>query len=105
LEAISTRINSAHEIFSYGEQDRLARVAATIALRKDCDTATFEKWLNRMDESDLRAFKDSPPKSELLQAFENDTYMLRGLGLYLWSTKGSANASLRDSVMKILRGR
>jgi hypothetical protein len=105
LEAISTRINSAHEIFSYGEQDRLARVAATIALRKDCDTANFEKWLNRLDESDLRAFKDSPPKSELLQAFENDTYMLRGLGLYLWSTKGSANASLRDAVMKILRGR
>jgi Protein of unknown function (DUF2785) len=105
LEAVATRLSSAHQIYAYGEQDRLARVAATIALRKDCDTAIFEKWLSSLDESDLRAFKDSPPKIELLQTFENDTYMLRGLGLYLWSTKGNANPSSRDVVMKILRQR
>jgi Protein of unknown function (DUF2785) len=105
LDAVATRLSSAHQIYSYGEQDRLARVAATIALRKDCDTASFEKWLSKVDESDLRAFKDSPPKIELLQTFENDTYMFRGLGLYLWSTKGNANASSRDAVMKILRQR
>lgn len=105
LEAVATRLSSAHQIFTYGEQDRLARVVATIALRKDCDTAIFEKWLSSLDESDLRAFKDSPPKIELLQTFENDTYMLRGVGLYLWSTKGNANPSSRDVVMKILRQR
>jgi hypothetical protein len=105
LAAVATRLSSAHQIFTYGEQDRLARVAATIALRKDCETATFEKWLSSLDEQDLRAFKDSPPKIELLQTFENDTYMLRGLGLYLWSTNGSANPSSRDAVMKILRQR
>jgi Protein of unknown function (DUF2785). len=105
LEAVATRLSSAHQIFTYGEQDRLARVAATIALRKDCDTANFEKWLSSLDESDLRAFKDAPPKIDLLQTFENDTYMLRGLGLYLWSAKESANPSSRDAVMKILRQR
>jgi hypothetical protein len=104
-EAVAIRLSSAHQIFAYGEQDRLARVVATIALRKDCDTAIFEKWLSSLDESDLRAFKDSPPKIELLQTFENDTYMLRGVGLYLWSTKGNANPSSRDVVMKILRQR
>ena len=36
-----------------------------------------------MDTNDQRVWKDSPPKLELLQTFENDTYMLRGLALYL----------------------
>ncbi len=105
LEAITLRLNSAHEIFAYGEQDRLARLAATIALRKDCDTAAFERWLAAMDESDNRVWRDTPPKIDLLQGFENDTCMLRGLGLYLWTTPGSGRISTRDAITKILRER
>lgn len=105
LEAITLRLNSAHEIFTYGEQDRLARLAATIALRKDCDTAAFDRWLTAMDESDNRVWKDTPPKIDLLQGFENDTYMLRGLGLYLWTTSASNTVPTRDAITKILRER
>ncbi len=105
LDAITLRLNSAHEIFTYGEQDRLARVAATMALRKDCDSAAFDRWLTAMDESDNRVWKDTPPKVELLQVFENDTDMLRGLGLYLWTTPGSGALATRDAITKILRDR
>ncbi len=105
LEAITLRLNSAHEIFTYGEQDRLARLAATIALRKDCDTAAFDRWLTAMDESDNRVWKDTPPKIDLLLGFENDTYMLRGLGLYLWTTSASNTVPTRDAITKILRER
>lgn len=44
LAAIAARLATANTIFSYGEQDRLASVAATIAARDDCDT---DQWLAR----------------------------------------------------------
>src|SRR5580704_3021660 len=83
LDAIARRLSSAHEIFVYGEQDRLAALAATIAARKNFDTLAFHTWLSALDTADQRTWKDSPPHLELLQTFENDTYMLRGLAVYL----------------------
>jgi hypothetical protein len=106
LEAIATRLVSAHEIFAYGEQDRLARAAATIARRKDFDAAVFDRWLTALDGADQRVWKDSPPKIELLQNFENDSDMLRALAVDL--CEGPANSgvsSARDAVMKVLQRR
>jgi hypothetical protein len=106
LDAISGRLSSAHEIFMYGEQDRLARAAATIVLRKDFDAAGFAKWLAAMDAADQRVWKDSPPKLELLQAFENDTYMLRGLATYLsMNASNPAAVDVQNAVLKVLRAR
>lgn len=106
LEAIATRLISAHEIFAYGEQDRLARAAATIVRRKDFDAAAFDRWLTALDGTDQRVWKDSPPKIELLQNFENDSYMLRALAVDLCD--GPANSgvsSARAAVMKVLQRR
>jgi hypothetical protein len=106
LDAISGRLSSAYEIFMYGEQDRLARAAATIVLRKDFDAVGFAKWLAAMDAADQRVWKDSPPKLELLQAFENDTYMLRGLAVYLsMSPSNPAAVDVQNAVLKVLRAR
>jgi Protein of unknown function (DUF2785) len=106
LDAIAARLSSAHEIFAYGEQDRLALAAATIARRNDFYSAAFDRWLAALDAADQRVWKDSPPKIDLLQTFENDTYMLRGLAVYLSaSPPSSAVAGTRDAVMKILQGR
>jgi hypothetical protein len=106
LEAIGTRLISAHEIFAYGEQDRLAVAAATIVRRKDFDATAFDRWVTALDAADQRVWKDSPPKVELLQNFENDSYMLRSLALDLCS--GPANSVVtgaRDAVMKVLQRR
>lgn len=106
LDAISTRLSSAHEIFTYGEQDRLALVAARIVGRKDFGVAGFNQWLNAMDTSDQKVWKDIPPKLELLQTFENDTYMLRGLAVYLAMTPPKATVTdAQNEVLKILRER
>jgi Protein of unknown function (DUF2785) len=114
LVALSGRTSSAHEIFMYGEQDRLAMVAATIAQRKDLDSKGFESWLGALDANDQQVWKESPPKLDLLQIFENDTYMLRALAVYLSnsaaaSTSGGGQSSmqnnLRDEVMQLLRKR
>jgi Protein of unknown function (DUF2785) len=113
LDAVSGRISSAHEIFTFGEQDRLAMVAATIAQRTDIDSKSFDRWLSALDANDQQVWKDSPPKLDLLQTFENDTYMLRALAVYL-SNSAAASASgeqssmqnnLRDEVMQLLRKR
>ena len=106
LEAIAMRLISAHEIFAYGEQDRLALAAATIARRKDFDAAAFDRWLTALDAADQTVWKDSPPKIELLQNFENDSYMLRSLAVDL--CEGPANSGVsgaRAAVMKVLQRR
>jgi len=106
LEAISRRLSSAHEIFGFGEQDRLALVAARIALRKDFDATAFHSWLSALDASDQRVWKDSPPKLDLLRTFENDTYMLRGFALYLATSPSSpVIAATQQEVLKVLRER
>ena len=76
LEAVRKRIETAGTIFSFGEQDRLANSLAAMAGRTDFDEAGFALWVNRMDKADFAIWKDSPPKLEGLQRFENDTYLL-----------------------------
>jgi len=102
LDAIAGRLVSAHQIFTYGEQDRLALVAATIAQRKDLDAKEFHDWLSALD-ADQRVWRDSPPKLELLQTFENDTYMLRGLAVYLHGGDGATG--LQNEVIQLLQKR
>jgi len=76
LEALGKRVETARVIFSFGEQDRLANALAAMAGRADFNLAGFELWVNRMDKADFAIWKDSPPKIEGLQRFENDTYLL-----------------------------
>ena len=73
LDGIAARLASAHEIFGYGEQDRLALAVAMIVERKDFDAPRFERWLAALNAADQGVWKDCPPKIELLQNFENDT--------------------------------
>jgi len=76
LRAIWWKLEGADVVFAFGEQDRLANVLATMAQRKDFDAVGFEAWLHQMDQTDQSVWKDSPPKMEGLQRFENDTYFL-----------------------------
>jgi len=106
LDAIARRLSSAHEIFTYGEQDRLSALAATIVVRKDFDAPAFLNWLSALDAADQKVWKDIPPHLELLQTFENDTYMLRGLAAYL-SVNVSDPAGMEEqkAVLKVLQKR
>jgi hypothetical protein len=106
LDAISRRLSSAHEIFTYGEQDRLSALAATIVARKDFDAPAFHNWLSTLDAADQKAWKDSPPHLELLQTFENDTYMLRALAAYLSvNVSDPAGMEAQQAVLKVLQKR
>jgi hypothetical protein len=76
LRAIWWKLSGADVVFAYGEQDRLANVLAAMAERTDFDLAGFKEWLVEMNRLDRKVWKDSPPKLEGLQRFENDTYLL-----------------------------
>src|SRR5262249_33650826 len=76
LRAIRWKREGAGVIFAYGEQDRLANVLAAMARRADFDGAGFALWVNQMDKTDFAIWKDSPPKLDGLERFENDTYLL-----------------------------
>jgi hypothetical protein len=104
LGAISQRLASAGQIFSYGEQDRLSLIAATLATRKDFDAGAFKKWLSDLS-ADGKVWNDSPPRPELLQTFENDTYMLHALAAHLSAPETPSLAEARKSLLEVLRRR
>jgi hypothetical protein len=106
LDAISERLSSAHQVFIYEEQDRLALVAAAILRRREVDPRVFHQWLMALDASDQKVSQQSPPKLELLQAFENDTYMLRGLAADLCMGPSSpATSNAQNAVLHVLKAR
>jgi hypothetical protein len=76
MEAVGRRVETARVIFSFGEQDRLANALAAMAGRADFNLAGFELWVSRMDKADFAIWKESPPRIDGLQRFENDSYLL-----------------------------
>lgn len=106
LLAVSERLSSAHQIFSYGEQDRLANVISTIVARKDFDAAAFHQWLARLNELDRKVWNDTPPNDNLLKTYQNNSYMLEALAvrLYLLPKTPAVTAEL-DELTQILRKR
>jgi hypothetical protein len=77
LQALGQRLATANEIFTYGEQDRLANVAAVVISRDDFDGERWRSWVADMDKEDSTVWKDSPPQTQALARFENDSYFLR----------------------------
>ena len=106
LKAITQRLATANEIFAYGEQDRLANVAAAIASREDFDSEAWSSWVAQMDKEDRTVWNESPPKMQLLARFENDSYFLSATAarISLRPTR-SASAEAQKSVLAVLRHR
>jgi len=106
LKGITQRLATASEIFSYGEQDRLANVAAVIASREDFDSAGWNSWVAQMDKEDKVVWQDSPPKMQALARYENDSYFL-GATVSQISLKPATSASTeaQKAVVAVLRRR
>jgi len=106
LQAISERLSSAKQVFSYGEQDRLAAAITAIIARKDFDSPGFQRWLASLEENDRKVWKDSPPKDDLLRTFQNNNYTLQALAARLYARpKTPAVNAVLDEVIAVLRKR
>ncbi len=106
LRAVADRLSSAQQIFSYGEQDRLANVVSTIIARKDFDAPAFHQWLTSLNELDRRVWNDTPPNDNLLKTYQNNSYLLQSLASRLYAQPKSPQiTSALDEVTQILRKR
>jgi hypothetical protein len=106
LQAVSERLSSAHLIFSYGEQDRLAASVVAIIERRDFDNATFHRWLAALDESDRQVWKSTPPNDDLLKTFQNNSYLLQALTSRLGGKPRSPGITTAlDQLTPILKSR
>ena len=106
LKAIAQRLATADEIFSYGEQDRLANVAAVIASREDFDGEGWSSWVTQMDKEDRVVWNDSPPKMQALARYQNDSYFLNATTAQIsLRPAASTSAEAQKSVLGVLRHR
>ena len=106
LEAIAERLATASVIFTYGEQDRLANVAAAIIGRKDFDGGSWSSWIAKLDKEDRVVWNESPPKIQPLARFENDSYFLSATAAQISLRPAtSTSAEAQKSVLAVLRHR
>jgi hypothetical protein len=77
LNAITARLITAPQVYTQGEQDRLAVAVVSVIRRNDFDASTFAPWLAAIDNSDRDVWATTTP--ELLARYQNHTYMLQAL--------------------------
>lgn len=106
LAAIAERLATAGEIYTHGEQGRLANVAATIVSRPDFDDTLWRAWVTDIDKGDQAVFQGIPPKTETVQRFENDTYFLQAIFTEISIRPVTAkSAAAKKTVLAVLRPR
>jgi hypothetical protein len=106
LAAVAQRLATADEIYSHGEQDRLANVAATIVARGDFDFDVWRTWIAEVNKGDQIVFQETSLKPENVRRFENDTYFLQGIFAEISLRPPTAkSAAAKEAVVGLLRPR
>lgn len=104
LNDIAIRIASAPEVFTQGEQDRLAQAVAAIVMRQDFDAARFESWLSGVVMTRRKAARTSPLTLVALATYQNSNYFLQALYARLSMEKlDAAGLKAQTRVLEVLR--
>jgi hypothetical protein len=106
LASIARRLSSAPEVFTQGEQDRLAQAVTAIVLRPDYDGTAFDAWLIELRATTRQSARTRPLTPAALSVVQNNTYFLQALyaRLSMQTLEGSA-ATSRAAVLNALRPR
>src|SRR5262249_29642530 len=78
-DGINQRLRSAPEVFSQGEQARLAQVVSAWIARTDADQQLSNGWLDTIEKEDKDVWKVKPLTPERLAVYQNHTYLLQSL--------------------------
>ena len=104
LSAIAARLASAPQVYTQGEQDRLAQAVVAVIRRPDFHAASFGTWMERLQDEDRNVWNSLTPES--LARYQNHTYMLQALAVHLDLEPESPNiAEFRQRVLGVLRTR
>jgi len=103
---IARRLASSPEVFTQGEQDRLAQSVTAIVLRADFDAIAFKAWLADLRATTRQAARTRPLTPAALAVVQNNTYFLQALyaRLSMETVEGPA-ATSRVAVLDALRPR
>jgi hypothetical protein len=106
LTGIARRLATAPEVFTQGEQDRLAQAGAALTLRPDFDATAFDAWLTTLRATTRQSARTRPLTPAALAIVQNNTYFLQALyaRLSMETLEGPA-ATSRVKVLEALRGR
>jgi hypothetical protein len=105
MSAIAARLASAPQVYTQGEQDRLAQAVIAVIRRSDFDGASFGTWLERLHNEDRRLWANALTP-EALAHYQNHTYLLQALAVHLDLEPESPKiAGFRQGVLGILRTR
>ena len=101
LDAIVAKLHDTPEVFTHGEDERLARTILAVVNRKDFDTEAFTAWVTR---SVPKAPTDSLPDPSILTAYQNVTNLFAKLEVLLSVQDPTpAITTSRDAVRAVLR--
>jgi hypothetical protein len=104
LDAISSRLATASEMYTQGEQDRLAAAVVEIILRTDFVSTHFESWLIGLQSQDRDVWTQTTPAA--LARYQNHGYFLHALFVRLVLAPDSARtAQFKQKVLAVLKGR
>jgi len=104
LQAIRMRLSTAAEVFTQGEQDRLAGAVVAVIRRNDFDSSTFAPWLARIQEEDRNVWTATTP--EALARYQNHNYLLQALTVRILLEPDSPHMTdYRKEVLKLLAAR
>src|SRR6266478_6568665 len=105
LSALATRLSSAPQVYTQGEQDRMAAAVLSVIRRSDYDTAPFESWLTKLQHEDKKVWAN-PLTPETLARYQNHTYFLQALAVRISLEPETPRiADFKQSVLGILRTR
>jgi Protein of unknown function (DUF2785) len=104
LRAIAARLSTAPQVYTQGEQDRLAEAVVSVVRRKDFDTSSFDGWLGGIQNEDRNVWTNTTVES--LAHYQNHSYLLQALTVRLSLEPPSETAEqYRKAVLKLLADR
>lgn len=104
LSAIAARLATASDIYTQGEQDRLAAAVLAVIRRQDFDSRTFETWLTNLRDQDRDVWTKTTP--EALAHYQNHTYLLQALFARLAMEPDSPRTDdFKQKVLSLLKAR
>jgi len=105
LSAIAARLSSAPQVYSQGEQDRLAQTLLAVVRRDDFKMSVFDDWLTHLREEDTNVWQH-PLTPASLAVYQNHTYLLQALVVHLdLEPESEKIVSARRQLLEILRTR
>jgi len=103
-EAIDGRLATATQVYTQGEQDRLAAAMVPIIARTDFDSSRFQLWLTHLTDEDLDVWNATTP--EALARYQNHSYLLQALTVRIsLEAESDRMREYRQQVLKVLAQR